>query len=153
MLWAEAYLLFKPHDFIRVCDAIFPHLFHHDGTFLDSHLITLAASEEVVVLMLELWVVQNQVLCKEVKKTSRGSLTPSLNHSRFQGRAIHPQSRPRTPILVGVHVPPKPRSAPNFLWGTGGRSSLAGEEGALVFLTHRSLGGAVCSGRCHPRCE
>lgn len=60
--YTRAYLLFKPHDFIRICDAKLPHLLHHVGTLPHSHLVTLAASEKVQVLMLEVGVFQNQVL-------------------------------------------------------------------------------------------
>lgn len=63
----HAHLLFEPHDLLGVCDAKVPHLPHHGRALLDSHLVALAAREEVVVLMLEVGVVKDQVLCKRAR--------------------------------------------------------------------------------------
>lgn len=110
---ARAYLLFKPHDFIGVRDAELPDLLHQGGALPDSHLVALAASEEVQVLVLEVWVVQNQVLCEglkgmETKTGMLGSVTPPRIPAGFRGAAQVPSADGRPPR----HLPPPLLSRP-----------------------------------------
>lgn len=60
-------------DLLRVCNAILPELQNHLRTFPHSLVIALTAGQEVWVLLLKVWVVEDQGLCSDGNGPARAA--------------------------------------------------------------------------------
>lgn len=105
------HLLFKPHDLIGVRDAELPDLLHQGGALPHGHLVALAAGEEVQVLVLEVWVVQNQVLWRGARASRRGRPRWAPSHPPSSPRLVS-ASRPGPPLRMGDPPAPPPKAGP-----------------------------------------